>query len=127
MSVRSCSGLWRRRGRSGAKAGSRRSNLRQPREVALRMISIGKIERLRLRALKEAHTALLQRARQSDEKLARTKTAAEAVDHAAGVKTLRGAVPALDLCGGEGFEETRAALVCHRHERPQIAVVHELV
>jgi hypothetical protein len=64
-------------------------------------LAFGKIERLCLRALKEAHAALLQRARQSDEKLARTKAAAEAIDDAADVKSLRRAVPPLDLGGGK--------------------------
>ena len=58
-------------------------------------LMVGEIERLRLRVLEEAHAALAQCPRQSDEKLARTKAAAEAIDHATGVKSLGGAVAPL--------------------------------
>jgi hypothetical protein len=78
---------------------------------------VGEIERLRLRALEEAHAALAQRPRQSDEKLARTKAAAEAIDHATGVKSLGGAVAPLELSCAENLEERRPALVRERHQR----------
>ena len=88
---------------------------------------VGEIERLRLRVLEEPHAALAQRPRQSDEKLARTKAAAEAIDHAAGVESLSGAVAPLQLSCAENLEERRPALVRERHQRSQIALLHEAV
>src|SRR5215472_15296923 len=90
-------------------------------------LTVGEIERLRLRVLEEAHAALAQRPRQPDEKLARTKAAAEAIDHAAGVKSLGGAVAPLQLWCRKNLEERRSALVRERHQRPQIALLHEAV
>src|SRR5262249_13764516 len=87
----------------------------------------GEIERLRLPVRKEAHAALAQRPRQSNEKLARTKAAAEAIDHATGVKSLGGTVTPLQLSCGKNLEERRPALVRERHQRPQIALLHEAV
>src|SRR4029077_6919740 len=83
-------------------------------------LMVGEIERLRLRVLEEPHAALAQRPRQSDEKLARTKAAAEAIDHATGVKSLSGAVAPLELSCAENLEERRPALVRERHQRSQI-------
>src|SRR5262249_62212904 len=88
---------------------------------------VGEIERLRLGVLEEAHAALAQRPRPSNEKLAWTKAAAKAVDHAAGVKSLRGAIAPLQLLCGKDLEERRTALVRARHPRPQAALLHEPV
>src|SRR5262249_56219884 len=90
-------------------------------------LMVGEIERLRLRVLEEAHAALAQRPRQSNEKLARSKAAAEAIDHATGVKSLGGTVAPLQLSCGKNLEERRPALVRERHQRPQIALLHEAV
>src|SRR5262249_24487384 len=87
-------------------------------------LMVGEIERLRLRVLEEAHAALAQRPRQSNEKLARTKAAAEAIDHATGVKSLGGAVAALQLPCGKNLEERRPALVGERHQCPQDDPLH---
>ncbi len=88
---------------------------------------VGKIERLRLRMLEKTHAPLAQRPRQSNEKFARTKAAAEAVDHATHIKSLGGAIPSLQLPCGKDFEKRRPALVGHWHQRTQIAPFHELV
>src|SRR5215469_17300971 len=90
-------------------------------------LMVGEIERLRLRVLEEAHAALAQRPRQSNEKLARSKAAAEAIDHATGVKSLGGTVAPLQLPCRKNLEERRPALVRERHQRPQIALLHEAV
>src|SRR5262249_57497256 len=86
---------------------------------------VGEIEGWGLRVVEEAHAALAQRSRQPNEKLARAKAAAEAIDHAAGVKSLGGAVALLQLSCGKNLEERRPALVGERHQRPQIALLHE--
>src|SRR5262249_52064701 len=87
-------------------------------------LMVGEIERLCLRVLEEAHAALAQRSRQPNEKLARAKAAAEAIDHAAGVKSLGGAVALLQLSCGKNLEERRPALVGERYQRPQFALPH---
>src|SRR5262249_56797592 len=85
-------------------------------------LMVGEIERLRLRVLEEAHAALAQRPRQSNEKLARTKAAAEAIDHATGVKSLGGTVASLQLSCGKNLEERRAGPVGGRAQRPPISL-----
>ena len=88
---------------------------------------VGEIERLRLRLLEEAHAALLQHPRQPDEELARTKAAAETIDHAAGIKSLGRAVAPLELPCGQNLEERRPAVLGERHQRAEAALLHERV
>src|SRR5262245_31813164 len=88
---------------------------------------VGEIECLRLRMLKQAHAPLLERACQPNEKFARTKAAAKAIDDATHIKSLGGAIPPLQLPCRKDFEERPSALVAQRHQRAQIAPLHELV
>src|SRR5262249_12464098 len=88
---------------------------------------VGANEAFGPRVLEEAHAALAQRPRQSNEKFARTKAAAEAIDYATGVKSFGGTVAPLQLSCGKNLEERRPALVRERHQRPQIALLHEAV
>src|SRR5262249_48437778 len=90
-------------------------------------LPIARFDGLRFGVLENAHSPLLQGATKTTQEFAWAKTAAEAIENPSRIDVPGYAAARLQLPSGKQFEERSPLVPKQRHQRTEVAFLHEII